>query len=271
MMLQTIPSFSFCNSRGVYKDEEDDWSYEEDDEQIVEFDEHEEDMEEREVRGGDAAMALESDRLGLDGMMKNMNLIKEVRVKEEICNVGLEHKNELLTQKMHLAKGLGVSGGSGHGCGGGGGGGYRDSGGCWGGGGDEGDKQGVEEYYKRMVEENPGNSLFLRNYAEFLYQTKGDLRGAEEYYSRAILADPKDGDILSKYAKLVWELHHDQDTATSYFERAVQASPQDSHVQASYASFLWETEDDGEENDMTEDLHGILENVREVTITSSTA
>ena len=169
MMLQTIPSFSFCNSRGVYKDEEDDGSYEEDDEQRVEFDEHEEDMEEREVRGGDAAMALESDRLGLDGMMKNMNIIKEVRVKEEICNVGLEHKNVLLTQKMYLAKGLGVSGGSGHGCGGGGGG-YRDSGGCGGGGGDEGDKQGVEEYYKRMVEENPGSSLFLRNYAEFLHQ-----------------------------------------------------------------------------------------------------
>jgi predicted ATPase len=29
---------------------------------------------------------------------------------------------------------------------------------------------GTEEYYKKMVQENPGNPLFLRNYAQFLYQ-----------------------------------------------------------------------------------------------------
>jgi hypothetical protein len=28
----------------------------------------------------------------------------------------------------------------------------------------------VEEYYKKMVQQNPGNPLFLRNYAQFLYQ-----------------------------------------------------------------------------------------------------
>ncbi|KAJ6313159.1 hypothetical protein OIU77_014630 [Salix suchowensis] len=100
-----------------------------------------------------------------------------------------------------------------------------------------------EEYYERMIEENPCNSLVLRNYAEFLYQSKRDLKGAEEYYGRAILADPSDGEILSQYAKLAWELHHDHDKASSFFEQAVQATPSDSNVLAAYASFLWETEE----------------------------
>ncbi|CAL5409033.1 unnamed protein product [Camellia sinensis] len=86
----------------------------------------------------------------------------------------------------------------------------------------------TEDYYKRMVEENPSNRLFLRNYAQFLYQSKRDLQGAEQYYSRAVLADPADGEIISQYAKLVWELHRDQDKAVSYFERVVQATPEDS-------------------------------------------
>ncbi|CAL1356015.1 unnamed protein product [Linum trigynum] len=102
----------------------------------------------------------------------------------------------------------------------------------------------VEDHYRQMVEEHPNNALVLRNYAQFLYQTKGDMQGAEEYYSRAILADPGDGEIMSRYAKLVWELHRDQQKASSYFERAVQAAPSDSHVLAAYASFLWESEED---------------------------
>lgn len=30
----------------------------------------------------------------------------------------------------------------------------------------------VEEYYKKLVEENPNNPLFLRNYAQFLCQVR---------------------------------------------------------------------------------------------------
>ncbi|KAL6970621.1 hypothetical protein U1Q18_030315 [Sarracenia purpurea var. burkii] len=109
------------------------------------------------------------------------------------------------------------------------------------------------EYYKRMVEENPCNPLFLGNYAHFLYQSKGDLLGAEEYYSRAIVADPSDGEMISKYATLVWELHRDHHKAMSYFERAIQATPEDTHVLAAYANFLWETEDDQEEDEAVQD------------------
>lgn len=113
----------------------------------------------------------------------------------------------------------------------------------------------VEDHYKKMIEENPNNALVLRNYAQFLYETKGDVQGAEEFYSRAMLTDPKDGEIIAQYAKVVWEFYHDGDKASSYFERAVQAAPENSHVLAAYASFLWENQDDEKDTeDMQEDL-----------------
>ncbi|CAB4261874.1 unnamed protein product [Prunus armeniaca] len=102
----------------------------------------------------------------------------------------------------------------------------------------------AEENYKMMIEENPNNALLLRNYAQFLCQSKGDLQGAEQYYLRAMQADPGDSEIMAQYAKLVWELHHDSEKALSYFERAVQANPEDSYVLAAYAHFLWEAEEE---------------------------
>jgi hypothetical protein len=102
---------------------------------------------------------------------------------------------------------------------------------------------GIEAHYKQLIEEDPCNGLFLRNYARFLYQVKGDRRRAEEYYSRAILADPDDGELLSEYAKLVWEVHGDEDRASGYFERAARADPHNSHVLAAQAAFLWDTDD----------------------------
>ncbi|RLM75394.1 uncharacterized protein C2845_PM15G14050 [Panicum miliaceum] len=105
----------------------------------------------------------------------------------------------------------------------------------------------LDAQYKRMVDEQPGNALFLRNYAQFLHEVKGDARRAEEYYSRAMLADPGDGEIMSQYAKLVWEVHRDQERCLGYFEKSVQAAPQNSHVLAAYASFLWEQDDDDDD------------------------
>ncbi|XP_009767922.1 uncharacterized protein [Nicotiana sylvestris] len=112
----------------------------------------------------------------------------------------------------------------------------------------------AEEYYRRMIKENPHNPLLLRNYAQFLCQNKGDLLGAEEYYSRAILADPTDGETISHYAILIWQLYRDKSKASSYFKRAVQASPENSDVLAAYARFLWETEEDEDEEDKDETL-----------------
>jgi Tfp pilus assembly protein PilF len=102
----------------------------------------------------------------------------------------------------------------------------------------------VDAQYKEMVDEQPGNALVLRNYAQFLHEVKGDPRRAEEYYSRAMLADPSDGEIMSQYAKLVWAVHRDHNRSLDYFQKSVQAAPRDSHVLAAYASFLWEQDDD---------------------------
>ncbi|GKV01740.1 hypothetical protein SLEP1_g14275 [Rubroshorea leprosula] len=100
-------------------------------------------------------------------------------------NVGLEKERGSVSQEMFLARGLGVDGGIG-GLGG-------DGGGDGGGGGtgrlnpsgsgrEGGDNHGVEEYYERMVEQNPGEPLFLRNYAQFLLETMKHL-----FWSRGVL------------------------------------------------------------------------------------
>lgn len=113
----------------------------------------------------------------------------------------------------------------------------------------------IEEHYQRMLEENPGNSLILRNYAQFLYESKSFPK-AEEYYSRAILAQPDDGELLAQYAKLIWELHRDEERASTYFEQAVQASPEDCNVAAAYASFLWDTDTEEQEQESSSLYNG---------------
>ncbi|CAI9297374.1 unnamed protein product [Lactuca saligna] len=217
-LLETIPSFSYHNSR--FKSDEDESSG------------HEEQEEDDDFHG-----------FNIENKVLNLNKQMDLGIKDD-------YMRETGSQ-MYLAKGLGVDTHTGSGAAGGGGGGRKLSQGGGGGGGDNHD---VEEHYRKTVNENPGNPLFLRNYAQYLYQSKKDLEGAEEYYCRAILVDPNDGEILSQYAKLLWELHHDKDRATCYFERAVQAASEDSYVHAAYASFLWEI--DGEEDEEEEDEEG---------------
>ncbi|KAL5214218.1 hypothetical protein ABZP36_003370 [Zizania latifolia] len=105
----------------------------------------------------------------------------------------------------------------------------------------------LDAQYRKMMDEQPGNPLFLRNYAQFLHEVKGDPRRAEEYYLRTMLADPSDGEIMLQYAKLVWEVHRDQERSLAYFHKSVQAAPQNSNVLAAYASFLWEQGDDNDD------------------------
>ncbi|KAL5059756.1 hypothetical protein RYX36_031360 [Vicia faba] len=216
--LETIPSFSLSKRTGLREEEED--------------------VEESDVE----------DEEGYDDEFSVMSSMKVSAEMDRVCGVSFGEEGKFGSKEMYLAKGLGVEvcgDGIGGGCrGGNGGGGDSNSMGSRGNEGDHNNNHEVEEYYKKMVQRNPGNSLFLRNYAQFLHQSKQDREGAEEYYSRAILADPNDGEVLSQYGKLVWELHQDEERASSYFERAVQASPEDSHVQAAYASFLWDTEED---------------------------
>lgn len=247
--LETIPSFSFHKSSGKY---EDDSEYEDDDDGNLEN----QDQQINDSIRND----MENISFGSNEEMKYANAYANVGLRKEI--------NE--NSQMYLARGLEISGvdmnfGNGNGSYGGNGGfgGDNRSG--------DGDEKDLEKHYKKMVQDNPGNPLCLRNYAQFLYQTKHDLQGAEEYYSRAILIDPKDGEILSHYAKLVWELHNDKDRATGYFERAVQAASEDSHVHAAYASFLWETEDEDEDDDILNDSRNLPPIVHRAAMGSATA
>ncbi|KAJ6863565.1 hypothetical protein NC652_040183 [Populus alba x Populus x berolinensis] len=105
----------------------------------------------------------------------------------------------------------------------------------------------TDVYYQKMIEANPGNPLFLRNYARFLKEVRLDFVKAEEYCGRAILANPNDADVLSMYADLIWQNHKDASRAESYFDRAVKAAPDDCYVMASYARFLWDAEEEEEE------------------------
>lgn len=144
-MLKSIPSFS---------------SVDEDDEELL--------QNIRRGGGGETVTAAGGGEFRLNNGMAGTALSEEVKVMEALWNAGFEQERGTVGQEMYLAKGLGVGGrgggrgGRGGGTGGGGGGFYPAGSG--------GDSQGVEEYYKKMVEENPGNPLFLSNYAQFLYQ-----------------------------------------------------------------------------------------------------
>eukprot|EP00252_Welwitschia_mirabilis_P002088 TRINITY_DN1200_c0_g1_i1.p1 TRINITY_DN1200_c0_g1~~TRINITY_DN1200_c0_g1_i1.p1 ORF type:complete len:380 (+),score=48.83 TRINITY_DN1200_c0_g1_i1:193-1332(+) len=152
------------------------------------------------------------------------------------CGLGIENPDT--TDVPSVDSGAGGSGGN-----------WSRKTGTGGGGGHARNFNDMEQYYDAMLQQDPGNPLLLRNYAQFLHETKHDYRKAEDMYSRAILADPTDGDTLAKYAKLVWELHRDEEKASGYFEQATRASSDDCNVFAAYASFLWETDDKNEEEE----------------------
>ncbi|KAI3925746.1 hypothetical protein MKX01_003305 [Papaver californicum] len=225
-MLQSIPSLSDFNSKGG--SEEDDYE--------DEIENEKDGFLQRSVTIGENIVAMGSGEFTYG---EKMDLIEE---KEEDKFQYLGQDNNM-NPSLFLARGLGIDVN-----GGGNGDGFKFA--EFGEGGVQ-DEEEIAEYYKKIVKENPCNSLILRNYAQFLNKSKGDLRGADEYYSRAILADPRDGDMLLQYARLVWELHHDYERACSYFELAVQAAPEDSNVHAAYASFLWEAEEEDEQPSST--------------------
>ncbi|XP_019440244.1 PREDICTED: uncharacterized protein LOC109345603 [Lupinus angustifolius] len=104
-------------------------------------------------------------------------------------------------------------------------------------------------YYRTMIEANPGNPLFLSNYARYLKEVRADYVKAEEYCGRAILINPNDANVLSMYADLLWQIHKDAPRAETYFDQAVQAAPDDCYVLASYAHFLWDAEEEDEVED----------------------
>ncbi|CAA7059058.1 unnamed protein product [Microthlaspi erraticum] len=129
------------------------------------------------------------------------------------------------------------------------GGGKGRSGGRSDGGDGDGDQDTTDVHYRKMIDANPGNGIFLSNYAKFLKEVRKDYLKAEEYCGRAILTNPNDGNVLAMYAELVWTIHKDSFRAETYFNQAVAASPDDCYVQASYARFLWDAEEEEEEEE----------------------
>lgn len=125
----------------------------EDEESDEEEEEEEEEVEESEGR----FMARRGEGVSLENT-KKLGLTRESGDRIE----GLEGEKELVASEMHLARGSDVN------IGGGGGGNFTPRGS----GGESSDRPGMEAYYKRLVEENPSNPLFLRNYAQFLYQVR---------------------------------------------------------------------------------------------------
>lgn len=134
--MESIPSFSYHNLGGRQEEDESDWEDDEDGEGYL--GENDKKMLQENIRGRDRIMAIEGG--------------------------GLRMNNDMGGQEMHLVKGLNVDGRGGS-QGGGGGGSNFNSAGSTGDGGQE-----VEEYYKQMIKENPGNPFFLSNYAHFLYR-----------------------------------------------------------------------------------------------------
>ncbi|XP_002968884.2 uncharacterized protein LOC9651460 [Selaginella moellendorffii] len=157
----------------------------------------------------------------------------------------LQDFNEL--HAMSIAGGFGIGGGGGLGTitGGGGGGGNRDR------------PCGMDAHYRRLLAEDPGNSLLLRNYARYLYE-KRDLPRAEELYERAILASPDDAELRAQYARLIWEFRRDEERAASYFEQAAQASPDDCSVLGAYAAFMWDVDEDEEPKNHAMPVHSAI-------------
>lgn len=140
-ILDSIPSFSFDNAGREYEEEEDDEGSEVDDLDCGEV----------VVRNGVMSVG-------------NLGSIELDKKRDGFCH-----------EAMYLAKGLGIHGNGGHGF-------YDYKGGIDGGSGRHGgsssrsgrggDGHGLdlEGYYEKMVEEDPGNPLFLGNYAQFLFK-----------------------------------------------------------------------------------------------------
>ncbi|XP_073111485.1 uncharacterized protein [Elaeis guineensis] len=143
-VLETIPSFSMHNSKEEEEEPQQDEEEEEGGGRLT-----------RSVTIGDIITA----ESGFSGENKNVGLDEN--------SLGNGKVGGNAVPPLYLARGLGIDRlGSG----------IMNAGGGSGGGkfvvrtGNGGEQFDMETYYKMMVDENPADALFLRNYAQFLYQ-----------------------------------------------------------------------------------------------------
>ncbi|MBA0778501.1 hypothetical protein Gotri_006358 [Gossypium trilobum] len=99
--------------------------------------------------------------------------------------------------------------------------------------------------YQMHIDEQPNNSLFLTNYAQFLHLVVKDYDRAEEYFKRAIDVEPQDAEALGLYADFLWKVRNDQWGAEEMYIQAVEADTKNPFQVSKYANFLWSTGGEG--------------------------
>ncbi|MBA0748263.1 hypothetical protein Gogos_005107 [Gossypium gossypioides] len=99
--------------------------------------------------------------------------------------------------------------------------------------------------YQMHIDEQPNNSLFLTNYAQFLHLVVKDYDRAEEYFKRAIEVEPQDAEALGLYADFLWKVRNDQWGAEEMYIQAVEADTKNPFQVSKYANFLWSTGGEG--------------------------
>ncbi|MBA0662849.1 hypothetical protein Goklo_006917 [Gossypium klotzschianum] len=99
--------------------------------------------------------------------------------------------------------------------------------------------------YQMHIDEQPNNSLFLTNYAQFLHLVVKDHDRAEEYFKRAIEVEPQDAEALGLYADFLWKVRNDQWGAEEMYIQAVEADTKNPFQVSKYANFLWSTGGEG--------------------------
>jgi Tfp pilus assembly protein PilF len=94
----------------------------------------------------------------------------------------------------------------------------------------------AEEFYRRAVELEPANPVYLNNYALFLHEVRP--AEAEPYYKRALDAAPSDAEVLGNYADWLDEQPGREAEADALYRRAIQANPGGAKNLGNYAVFL---------------------------------
>ena len=98
--------------------------------------------------------------------------------------------------------------------------------------------QQAQTMYLKGLEQFPGSTSLLGQYARFLSAIPKDYGKAEEYYQRALATDPNNPVTLGNYANFLWHIRKDYDKAHQYYQRALATDPHNIVGLGNYAGFL---------------------------------
>lgn len=87
-----------------------------------------------------------------------------------------------------------------------------------------GDQGKADKHYTRAAEIEPGNALYQKNLADFLYQIKGDSHGALAIYTRLLRDNRDDTEALFAIGRISMDMGHTED-ADTFFGRILEIDP----------------------------------------------